>query len=343
MLILQKTRVMKVHMVCETPFGMKGNGVYTAYIDSLELLREKGDVEVVVNNEGKGDVFHSHTYGPYYFWKGRKYRGKRVFTAHVIPESGKGSFPFWKVAEPLGRWYLKKVYEYADVCIAISPTVANAIRDLGARTRIVSLANPILLDRWKFSVEKRQLGRKMLNLAHDDFVVLGVGQLVERKGIEDFLEVAAALPGIRFIWAGGRPFGPLSDGLLKINARIARAPGHVKFTGMLDLKEMPFVYAAADAMIFTSFQENCPLAPLEAAACGLPVVFRDLPEYAVLYNNPYLKARDISEFIELTGRLFREPDFLRVGKQLSTELIDQFDKEQIRDQLLGIYNSLLIN
>ncbi|MGW8314073.1 MAG: hypothetical protein ACWGNV_00625 [Bacteroidales bacterium] len=44
---------MKVHMVCETPFGMKGNGVYTACVDSLELLREKGDMEVVVNKEGK--------------------------------------------------------------------------------------------------------------------------------------------------------------------------------------------------------------------------------------------------------------------------------------------------
>jgi 1,2-diacylglycerol-3-alpha-glucose alpha-1,2-galactosyltransferase len=334
---------MKVHMVCETPFGMKGNGVYTAYIDSLELLREKGDVDVVVNNEGKGDVFHSHTYGPYYFWKGRKYRGKRVFTAHVIPDSAKGSFPLWKVTMPLSRWYLKRVYEYADVCIAISPMVAQTIRELGAHTRIISLANPILLEHWKFSEEKRNQGRVMLGLEPDDFVILGVGQLVERKGVEDFLHVAAALPGIKFIWAGGRPFGPLSDGLLKINARIARAPRHVKFTGMLDLKEMPFVYAAADGMIFTSFQENCPLAPLEAAACGLPVVFRDLPEYELLYNHPYLKARTISEFIELTGRLARDPDFLRKGKLLSAQLITQFDKNHIRDQLLGIYNSLVVN
>jgi len=26
---------MKVHMVCETPFGMKGKVVYTAFVDSL--------------------------------------------------------------------------------------------------------------------------------------------------------------------------------------------------------------------------------------------------------------------------------------------------------------------
>ena len=150
---------MKVHMVCETPFGMKGNGVYTAFVDSLELLREKGDVEVVVNGEGHGDVFHSHTYGPYYFWKGKNYKGKRVFTAHVTPDSGKGSLPLWKFTEPLGRWYLRKVYDYADICIAISPMVAQSIKELGSKTKIVSLPNPILPDHWKFTPEKRRMGR----------------------------------------------------------------------------------------------------------------------------------------------------------------------------------------
>jgi 1,2-diacylglycerol-3-alpha-glucose alpha-1,2-galactosyltransferase len=334
---------MKVHMVCETPFGMKGNGVYTAYMDSLELLRENGDVEVVVNEEGTGDVFHSHTYGPYYFWKGRKYKGKRVFTVHVIPDSGKGSLPLWKLVMPLGRWYLKKVYEYADVCIAISPMVAQTIRDMGARTRIVCLANPLMMDRWKFSPEKRNSGREMLRRSGNDFIVLGVGQLIERKGVEEFLDVARSLPDLKFVWAGGRPFGPLSDGLIRISAKMARAPENVQFTGMLPLEQMPLIYAAADAMIFTSFQENCPLAPLEAAACSLLVIFRNLPEYALLYTHPYMKADSTAEFIELTGRLASDESFYQMGRALSLQLISQFDKNNIRDKLMQVYQSLVLN
>jgi 1,2-diacylglycerol-3-alpha-glucose alpha-1,2-galactosyltransferase len=331
---------MKVHMVCETPFGMKGNGVYTAYIDSLELLREKGDVEVVVNEEGKGDVFHSHTYGPYYFWKGRKYKGKRVFTAHVIPESGNGSFPLWKYTMPIGRWYLRMVYDYADVCIAISPHVADTIREMGSKTRIVSLSNPVLLERWRYSDEKRRKGREMLGLNRDDFIVLGVGQLIERKGVEDFLDVAEAVPEARFLWAGGRPFGPLSDGLLKINNRMSHAPANTTFTGMLSLEDMPSVYAAADIMVFPSYQENCPMAPLEAAACGLPVIFRDLPDYNQLYQHPYVKAGTTEEFIQLTRRMMQDPVFLQQGKEISARLITQFDKDHIREELIGIYRSL---
>jgi 1,2-diacylglycerol-3-alpha-glucose alpha-1,2-galactosyltransferase len=331
---------MKVHMVCETPFGMKGNGVYTAFVDSLELLREKGDVEVVVNGEGHGDVFHSHTYGPYYFWKGKNYKGRRVFTAHVTPDSGKGSLPLWKITEPLGRWYLRKVYDYADVCIAISPMVAKSIGDLGSKTKVVSLPNPILLDHWKFTPEKRRMGRARFGLGEDDFVVLGVGQLIERKGVEDFLDVAKAIPGAKFIWAGGRPFGPLSDGLVKINHRIARATPNVSFTGMLGLEVMPLVYAAADLMIFPSYQENCPMAPLEAAACGLPVIFRDLREYAMLYNHPYLRAGSTEDFIGLTRRMAGDKDFLQAGKELSAHLVTQFEKEHIREELIRIYHSL---
>ncbi len=330
-------------MFCEAPFGMHGNGVHTAYRDAVELLKEGNDVRVLDRREGKGDIFHSHTYGPRYFWEGRKYRGRRVFTVHVIPDSVKGSFPLWKIIFPLSKWYLKKVYEYADVCLAISPRVEESIRELGARTRIVAISNPVLIDYWKFTPEKRQKGRKMLGLDKDDFVVLGVGQLVERKGVEDFLDVVKAFPRARFVWAGGRPFGVFSDGLLKINARIASAPDNVRFTGMLELEDMPLVYAAADVLLFPSYQENCPLAPLEAAACGLPVVFRDLPEYRLLFRNPYLKAASNGEFIDMTRRLMNEKEFYRRARKISEHLIVQFDRVQIREELVGVYRSLLAN
>jgi 1,2-diacylglycerol-3-alpha-glucose alpha-1,2-galactosyltransferase len=78
---------MTVHVVSETEFMLKGQGVHTAFVDHVELLKEKKDVDVVINAEGFGNIFHSHTYGPYFFWKGRHYKGKRIYTVHVIPDS----------------------------------------------------------------------------------------------------------------------------------------------------------------------------------------------------------------------------------------------------------------
>lgn len=333
---------MKVHVVSESIYITKGNGVHTAFMELIELLKEKNDVEVVVNEEGHGDVFHCHTYGPYYFWKGIRYKGRRIHTVHVIPDSIKGSLPYWRIFMPFVKWYFKMVYSYADVCLAISPMVEQGIKDLGANTRIVKLSNPIHVEKWKRTAEMRSEGRRMLGLSDTDFVVLGVGQLQGRKGVEDFLDVAESIPEAQFVWAGGRPFGIFTEGITRIDAKVAKS-AQVKFTGMLDLDKMPFIYAAADLLLFPSYQENCPLAPLEAAASGMPVVFRNIKEYTLLYENTYLKANTTSEFIELTRRLMHDKSFYEQSLKISEEMIMQFDKKIIREKLIQLYQELSYN
>jgi 1,2-diacylglycerol-3-alpha-glucose alpha-1,2-galactosyltransferase len=332
---------MTVHVVSETPFVMKGQGVHTAFLDLIELLREKDGVKVVVNGEGWGDVLHCHTYGPYYFWKGRRYKGKRIYTVHVIPASIKGSLPMARQLAPIVRWYFRIVYNYADALIAISPTVEGAIRELGVTTPIRRIYNPILPARWQRTAEKRREGRARLGLAESDVVVLGVGQLQGRKGVDDFLDVADAIPEAKFVWVGGRPFGQLTEGIARIDQRIAEKASHIKFTGLLDLSEMPSIYAAADIFLFPSYQENCPLAPMEAAACGMPVVFRDIAEYRSLYETSYLKAADADGFITLLRRLMADQEFYAEGVRMSQALLGQFDKDKIRSQLLELYAEVM--
>jgi 1,2-diacylglycerol-3-alpha-glucose alpha-1,2-galactosyltransferase len=331
--------MMKVHVVSESIYITKGNGVHTAFMELIDLLKEKSDVEVIVNEEGYGDVFHCHTYGPYYFWKGIRYKGRRIHTVHVIPDSIKGSLPNWRLFMPFVKWYFKMVYSYADVCLAISPMVEQGIKDLGVNTRIERIYNPINIEKWKRTDEMRSEGRKMLGLSDTDFVVLGVGQLQGRKGVEDFLDIAESVPEAKFVWAGGRPFGLFTEGITRIDAKVAKSP-QIKFTGMVDLNKMPYIYAAADLLLFPSYQENCPLAPLEAAASGMPVVFRDIKEYTLLYENSYLKANTTPEFIDLTKKLIHDKSFYEEGLKISKELIVQFDKNNIRDKLITLYHEL---
>jgi len=334
---------MRVHVISETRFVMKGTGVHTAFVDHVRLLREKDDIEVVINGEGKGDVLHSHTYFLYYLWKGRKYKGRRIFTAHVVPDSIKGSLPFWKFFYPFVRWGLKIVYQYADVCIAPSPMVEKAIRDTGAKTTVVKIYNPIDIEFWKRTEERRREGRKLLGLSDNDFVVLGVGQLQGRKGVEVFLDIANGIPEARFVWVGGRPFGVLTEGVLRINDRFRKAGKNVIQTGQVELDQMPVIYAASDLMIFPSQQETFGLAPLEAAASGIPVIFSDIEEYKLLYENPYLKAAGYDQFVQMVRRMIGDKEFYRQGVDISNQLITQFDKEIIREKFIALYKSLSVN
>ena len=332
---------MKVHVISETQIFMKATGVHTAFLDHIALLKEKNDVEVVVNEEGSGDIFHSHTFWPYYLWKGRRYKGRRVLTVHVIPDSIKGSLPFWKLFMPFIRFGLKIVYSYADICIAISPTVEKAIMETGAKTKIVRIFNPVHPDTWIRTDIKRTEGRKKLGLSENEFVVIGSGQLIGRKGIDDFLDIANSLPEVKFVWAGGRPFGGMTEGIKRINERISNAGKNFIYAGHVDLEDMPCIYAAADLMLFPSFQENCPLAPIEAAACGMPVIYRDIEEYKSLYLYPYIKASTREDFINLTKRMINDKAFYDKGLEISQQLLSQFNKDLIRIKLINLYNSLL--
>lgn len=329
--------MIRLHMVSETAWVTQGQGVHTAFTELTELLAKDERVKLIINGEGAGDVFHSHTYGPYYFWKGRHYKGRRILTAHVIPDSSRGTIPFWKQLMPLTKLYFKLVFSYADIIIAISPTVEQEIRKLGVASKIVRIVNPVLTENWARTSANRAKGRRLLNIACDEKVVIGVGQLQHRKGVEDFIDMALAMPEYKFVWVGGRPWGKFTEGIKRIDERIANAPSNLQFTGLLQLGEMPPMYAAADVFLFPSYQENCPLAPLEAAAAGLPVVFRNLQEYALLYEQPYLKANDTASFINITRKLFTNKDYYQTGVTISHRLIKAFDKMKIRNDLVYLY------
>lgn len=331
---------MKIHLVSSTDFMAKGTGVHSAFVGMFDLLKEKNDVEVLRNQEGFGDIFHSHSYGLYYFLKSRKYKGRRIHTVHTTPATIKGSVVFPSLVLPFAKLYFKKVFNHADVCIAISPMVEKNLRELGVTSKIISIGNPVDLDKWHPNKEKKAKGREMIQLPMGAKVVLGVGQLQKRKGVEDFIELAEKHPDIYFVWAGSRPFGAITEGVHRINQKIEEAPDNVKFIGQIDLENMPFLYAAADVFLFPSYQENSPLSPIEAAATGLPVLFRDLSEYEMLYESNYLKAKNNQEFSQLISKVFEDSQFKQYAKDLSADLVKQFDKNAIREKLISLYENV---
>jgi 1,2-diacylglycerol-3-alpha-glucose alpha-1,2-galactosyltransferase len=103
---------------------------------------------------------------------------------------------------------------------------------------------------------------------------------------------------------------------------------------------MPLIYNAADLLLFPSFQENSPLVPIEAAAAGLPVIYRDLPEYAQLYQYPYLKAKSNDDFADVIKKIALDQTFRCEAIVMSQNLLRQFDKDKIRMQLVGLYREV---
>ena len=103
-----------------------------------------------------------------------------------------------------------------------------------------------------------------------------IGRLVERKGIGNALSALARVPGVELVVAGGPPRDRLSDDpearrLMSI-ARDEGIQDRVDFRGRLGREELPPLLRSADALVSVPWYEPFGITPLEAMACGVPVV-----------------------------------------------------------------------
>lgn len=106
--------------------------------------------------------------------------------------------------------------------------------------------------------------------------ILTVGRLVERKGYEDLIRALPSVPGAELVVAGGPPDGRFTDDpyarRLRALAEQCRVGGRVRLVGAVAPADMPRWYRSADVLAAAPWYEPFGLTPLEAMACGVPVV-----------------------------------------------------------------------
>jgi glycosyltransferase involved in cell wall biosynthesis len=106
--------------------------------------------------------------------------------------------------------------------------------------------------------------------------ILSVGRLVERKGVDTAIEALIALPDVELWVAGGPALEALDDDPEAVRLRaVAQAAGvadRVRLLGRVSHDDMPAVMRSADLVVATPWYEPFGIVPVEAAACGVPVV-----------------------------------------------------------------------
>jgi glycosyltransferase involved in cell wall biosynthesis len=102
--------------------------------------------------------------------------------------------------------------------------------------------------------------------------ILSVGRLVERKGFEDLIQAMRLVPGAECVIVGGGPDDePYSRKLCDL-ADDCGVGDRVRLVGAVRAEDMPRWYRSADVLAAAPWYEPFGLTPLEAMACGVPVV-----------------------------------------------------------------------
>lgn len=106
--------------------------------------------------------------------------------------------------------------------------------------------------------------------------VITVSRLVPRKGVDDAIRAIALVPDAELLIAGGPASARMDTDTevrrLRTLALEAGVADRVRFLGPVGREEMPALMRSADALIALPWYEPFGITPVEAAACGLPVV-----------------------------------------------------------------------
>jgi 1,2-diacylglycerol-3-alpha-glucose alpha-1,2-glucosyltransferase len=197
-----------------------------------------------------------------------------VLSVHTPPDLIHESFTFSRTLAHIYGEYLRRFAHTVDLFIAPSPFAAQELNRIANGRPIRVVSSGVDVDHFRYDQEKRDSFR--LEYGLDRPMVLCTGQVIPRKGVEDFLAVARLLPSISFIWVGARVnrllfYSPRFERLLKHH------PENVRFTGFID--DVGAAYSGSDLFLFPSHGESLGLVILEAASTGLPLVVRRLPIY----------------------------------------------------------------
>lgn len=184
---------------------------------------------------------------------------------------------------PLSRpEHEQKIIAAADCIIAECPQdredMLNLYQADPARIRVV----PCGFDNSEFWPIARSLARREVGLPPDKFIVLQLGRLVPRKGVDNVVRALARLRreysiDASLVIVGGETDEPCSIATPEI-ARlqaIAQAEGvadSVRFCGRRPRQVLRYYYNAADVFVTTPWYEPFGITPVEAMACGTPVI-----------------------------------------------------------------------
>ena len=312
--------------------------------------------ERLMRNSMPFDVIHAHFFMS--GWVAQRMQQRLglpfVMTFHALGrvrqrhQKGADGFPAERVAIE------REIAAHADMLVPECPQdQADLVRLYGADPKRMRLV-PCGFDAEEFAPMQRATARAELGLRQSEFLVLQLGRLVPRKGIDNVIRALAKLSmrmPSRLLVVGGDTPDPQDDhspemARLRELAQRAGVADRVSFVGHRSRAELRSYYAAADVFVTTPWYEPFGITPLEAMACGTPVIGSAVGgiKYSVVDGvtgclvppkSPFALADRLS-MLQANPLLARAMG--RAGLERARSL---FTWERVADQLADVYRATL--
>ncbi|MEW6231871.1 MAG: glycosyltransferase family 1 protein [Chloroflexota bacterium] len=267
-------------------------------------------------------------------------RVRTVFTVHDLVFL---FFPEYHL--PLNRWYLTlmmpRFIRRADAVITVSEC---SRRDLVRLYRLDQARIHVIYegidDHFRPVEDREVLAAVRRQYGLPDGFILYVGTIEPRKNLTTLLKAYQTLKGqgleSKLVIVGKK--GWLYQDFFR-RLRELGLEGQVIFPGYVPDDDLPAIYSAAQVFAFPSLYEGFGLPPLEAMACGAPVVCSNtssLPEVvgdAAILVNP----RDVGEIVAAIERVIADSTLRDAMRAKGIAQAAKFSWERAARETLEVY------
>lgn len=293
-----------------------------------------------VVKKGKYDIVHCHTPNASVITrlvcrKFRKKTGLKVFyTAH--------GFHFYKGAPKL-NWLLYYPVErfcsrFTDKLITINKEDYELAKNK-FKAKEVHYVPGIGIDLSRFEsvrVNKAEK-RKEIGVPEDAFLLLSVGELNENKNHQVIIKALVKLNDstVHYAIAG---VGDQKEYLLSLAKKLGVSE-QVHLLGYR--RDIPELNHVADVFCFPSIREGLPVAPIEAMACGLPVIAaenRGTCEIIVSDKNGFLcDYSDVDAFVEALNKVINDRTLFERFSENTYNAVERFELRSVLNIIKEMY------
>ena len=294
----------------------------------------------------EADILHLHWIGGFVDYESFFPRVKQpiVWTAHdENPALGGFHYSSWKQMAPKSIQRLdtalmcRKERAYGQVKSMTLVALSNHMSDFFSRSRLVGRFPRVIIhngvDGMRFRPIPRAKARAMLNIPEENIVFLFAANNIheERKGLRELIAALELLnlPRVTLVCLGN--FNAVPQASFDI-----RCDGYVS-----DNRLQSAYYSAADFFALPSFQEAFAQTPLEALACGCPVIAFPCSGMDSLINEMNGVVCHGFAVEDFLGGIHSALSVSYDRKAIRRSVLEHFALDVIAKSYVGLYNSLL--
>ena len=270
-------------------------------------------------------------------------QGKAIVTVHDL-----SFLRYPQGAEPNLRAYLERVVPRAvaraDLVLADSQsTKDDLIELLGMESDRIEVIYPGVEERFRPIEDQTFLEgvRRRYNLP--PHFVFSLGTLEPRKNLVRLIEAHSSLvtrhSSLKLVIAGGK--GWLYEGIFDRVEELGLG-NEVRFLGFVPDEDLPALYNLADLFVFPSLYEGFGLPPLEAMACGTPVVTTNISSLPEVVGEVGLMVppEDVEGLAEAMERALGDRGWREEAVQRGLAQARRFTWRAAAERLVGLYEKV---